>query len=114
AHLKWYVGDGTYGDGPHFHWDYYNSYVIQPMLLEVLKVVKESDLKNAAHDQKIYELSLKRAQRYAYIQASLISPVGTYPPLGRSLAYRFGAFQLLSKMAYLEQLPSSLNPRAIR
>src|SRR5699024_9101682 len=25
AHLKWYVGDGTYGDGPVYHWDYYNS-----------------------------------------------------------------------------------------
>ena len=29
----WYEGDGTYGDGPTFHWDYYNSFVIQPMLL---------------------------------------------------------------------------------
>jgi len=26
---KWYLGDGTYGDGPEFHWDYYNSYVIR-------------------------------------------------------------------------------------
>src|ERR1035441_30248 len=36
AHEQWYVGDGLYGDGPRFHWDYYNSYVIQPMLLDVL------------------------------------------------------------------------------
>ena len=27
----WYVGDGVYGDGAHYHWDYYNSFVIQPL-----------------------------------------------------------------------------------
>jgi hypothetical protein len=24
-HEQWYKGDGAYGDGPEFHWDYYNS-----------------------------------------------------------------------------------------
>ncbi|HLS90581.1 MAG TPA: DUF2264 domain-containing protein, partial [Limnochordia bacterium] len=24
-HEQWYLGDGVYGDGPRFHWDYYNS-----------------------------------------------------------------------------------------
>ena len=28
---SWYLGDGVYGDGPKFRWDYYNSFVIQPM-----------------------------------------------------------------------------------
>ena len=32
---------GTYGDGPAFHWDYYNSFVIQPMLLDVLDVCRD-------------------------------------------------------------------------
>ncbi len=32
-HKEWYKGDGAYGDGPSFHWDYYNSFVIHPMLL---------------------------------------------------------------------------------
>jgi hypothetical protein len=27
-HEAWYKGDGAYGDGPAFHWDYYNSFVI--------------------------------------------------------------------------------------
>ena len=31
-HEQWYKGDGAYGDGPEFHWDYYNSFVIHPML----------------------------------------------------------------------------------
>ena len=35
-HEQWYKGDGVYGDGPTFHWDYYNSFVIHPMLLDVL------------------------------------------------------------------------------
>ncbi len=33
---SWYLGDGTYGDGPHFHWDFYNSFVIQPYLLQLM------------------------------------------------------------------------------
>ena len=24
---QWYKGDGVYGDGAMFHWDYYNSFV---------------------------------------------------------------------------------------
>ena len=39
AHQQWYVGDGLYGDGPGFHWDYYNSFVIQPMLVDVLRSI---------------------------------------------------------------------------
>ena len=34
-HESWYLGDGMYGDGPQFHWDYYNSFVIQPFLLQI-------------------------------------------------------------------------------
>ena len=34
-HEQWYKGDGAYGDGPSFHWDYYNSFVIHPMLVDV-------------------------------------------------------------------------------
>ena len=38
AHENWYKGDGVYGDGPNFAWDYYNSYVIQPMLGNIFKI----------------------------------------------------------------------------
>lgn len=34
----WYKGDGWYGDGADFHMDYYNSFVIHPMMVEVLSV----------------------------------------------------------------------------
>src|SRR5690606_17596743 len=109
-HDEWYKGDGTYGDGPDFHWDYYNSFVIQPMLLGVTKVLKEEGLDRRHY----YELMLGRAQRYAAIQERLISPEGTYPPIGRSLAYRFGAFQLLSNIALLHQLPQAVKPQQVR
>ncbi|MFI5193624.1 MAG: DUF2264 domain-containing protein [Chitinophagales bacterium] len=106
----WYKGDGAYGDGPSFHWDYYNSFVVQPMLLEVLQVLanKDENLKSS------YDLALERAQRYAAVQERLISPEGTYPPIGRSLAYRFGVFQLLSKMAQLKALPNGIKPQQVR
>ena len=30
---QWYKGDGWYGDGADFHLDYYNSFVIHPMMV---------------------------------------------------------------------------------
>ncbi|SFE06172.1 hypothetical protein SAMN05216378_2170 [Paenibacillus catalpae] len=109
-HEQWYAGDGVYGDGPAFHWDYYNSFVIQPMLVEVLDAVHDqygdwSDLRSKVQT---------RAVRYAAVQERLISPEGTFPPIGRSLAYRFGAFQHLSLMALREQLPEELEPAQVR
>lgn len=109
-HLQWYKGDGAYGDGANFHWDYYNSFVIQPMFLEVLQALITSGQK----EQKTYELELNRARRYAAVQERMISPEGTYPPIGRSLAYRFGAFQLLSKIALMRQLPQDVLPQQVR
>jgi len=111
-HELWYKGDGTYGDGKNFHWDYYNSFVIQPMLIEVLDVLKLNDTSSST--KNLYNTILKRAIRYAAIQERMISPEATYPPIGRSLAYRFGAFQLLSKMALMHQLPNSVKPQQVR
>lgn len=115
--LSYYKGDGTYGDGQHFHWDYYNSYVMQPMLIDVLKTILETDSVHQVADAELkskYELVLKRAQRYAEVQEMLISPEGTYPVMGRSSAYRFGAFQVLSQIALMQQLPSNLKPQQVR
>ncbi|WP_111307619.1 DUF2264 domain-containing protein [Confluentibacter sediminis] len=109
-HNEWYLGDGTYGDGPDFHWDYYNSFVIQPMILDILKTLLEKDSSRKGD----YNIALKRAKRYAAIQERLISPDGTYPPIGRSLAYRFGAFQHLSQIALWKELPEEMAPSQVR
>lgn len=106
----WYKGDGLYGDGPEFHFDFYNSYVIQPMLLAVLDTVGDQSAAWRALQPDI----LRRAQRYAAIQERLIAPDGSFPPVGRSLSYRFGAFHLLADMAYRRQLPASLSPAQVR
>ena len=107
---KWYVGDGVYGDGKNYHQDYYNSFVIQPMLLDILKTVKSVD--------KCYESFLPiaeaRAARYAEILERMIAPDGSYPIVGRSICYRFGCFQMLSDAALQGILPEQISPASVR
>lgn len=109
-HEQWYKGDGTYGDGPELHWDYYNSFVIQPMLVDIILNVSSECKEWEALKVNI----LKRAQRYAAIQERLISPEGTFPAIGRSIAYRFGAFQHLAQMAIQNNLPEDVLPSQVR
>jgi len=109
-HEHWYKGDGVYGDGPDFHWDYYNSFVTQPMLVDVLSTVSKS----TPAWRESYQKVMTRARRYAAIQERMISPEGTFPALGRSIAYRFGAFHLLGQIALLRQLPRELTPAQVR
>lgn len=109
-HAEWYLGDGIYGDGAEFHWDYYNSYVIQPFLLDIVDVVAARTGKFLEYQHEL----LKIAQRYAEIQERLISPEGTFPVIGRSIAYRFGAFQLLAQMSLRKQLPDQIQPAQVR
>ncbi len=108
--LGWYLGDGAYGDGAFFHFDYYNSFVIQPMLLDVLAVLEAHDAQFAETRRTV----LQRARRYAEIQERLIGPDGTFPSLGRSTTYRFGAFQLLAQIAWLRELPEGIMPAQVR
>jgi hypothetical protein len=109
-HMEWYKGDGLYGDGPNFHWDYYNSFVIQPMLLDVLETVSKQNKTWDDLHKKIND----RSRRYAQIQENLISPEGTIPAIGRSLAYRFGALQLLGMMTLRKDLPGAIAPGQVR
>jgi len=109
-HEQWYKGDGVYGDGPAFHWDYYNSFVIQPMLLDVLDVCRDE----MPAWKEIATRVEPRARRHAAILERLIAPDGTFPAVGRSIAYRFGAFQLLAQMALRKALPTEVSPAQVR
>lgn len=109
-HQVWYKGDGAYGDGPDFHWDYYNSYVIQPMLLDVVKILVET----GKAEKSLYDGFLTRAQRYAIVQERLINSDGSFAAFGRSLAYRCGAFQLLAQISLQGNLPQELPPGQVR
>ena len=109
-HDQWYRGDGAYSDGPAFHWDYYNSLVIHPMLVDVVAALSDRMplLKEMA--PRVEE----RAKRYAAVQERSIGPDGTFPPIGRSLAYRCGAFHLLAQSALRRALPGEVVPAQVR
>jgi hypothetical protein len=107
---EFYKGDGLYGDGPLLHWDYYNSFVMHPMLLAVIETVSAQS--NAWDSFR--PAILERSRRYADIEERLIDPDGSYPAIGRSITYRCGAFQLLATMALRRQLPDRLAPAEAR
>jgi hypothetical protein len=109
-HEQWYKGDGVYGDGPELHCDYYNSFVIHPMLIDVVDACRDE---LAAWNELAPRIE-QRARRYAAIQERLIAPDGAFPPVGRSLAYRFGAFHLLAQMALRGALPDGVAPGQVR
>jgi hypothetical protein len=109
-HEQWYKGDGAYGDGPSFHWDYYNSFVIHPMLVDVAAALSEKMPVVKEMRPRIEE----RARRYAAVQERMIGPDGTFPPLGRSLAYRCGAFHALAQSGLRGALPDGVSPAQAR
>ena len=89
---EWYVGDGWYSDGPSFAFDYYNSYVIQPMYVECLEMIRqvrgndswtvrtyvpETDRNEGANYR--YNQALKRMQKFGVILERFISPEAPSP-----------------------------------
>lgn len=106
----WYKGDALYGDGPDFHMDYYNSYVIHPMLTDVLVVMKKHGIEGA----DFLDTQLKRHTRYAEQLERFISPEGSFPVVGRSIPYRFGAFHALGQACLMHILPATVQPAQVR
>lgn len=103
---EWYKGDSFYGDGKSFHMDYYNSYVIHPMLMDVLAVMKT----HGVEGWEFIEVEAVRHSRYAEILERMVAPDGTYPVLGRSItACRCGTYQVLSQAALLHNLPQTVS-----
>lgn len=107
---EWYKGDGWYGDGPNLAFDYYNSFVIHPMMVDTVAVMLQHGLATQAQ----YDLALKRMQRYGVGQERMISPEGTFPPIGRSITYRTGSFQALAQLALMKKLPEGVTPAQVR
>ncbi len=107
---EWYVGDGWYSDGAHFAFDYYNSFVIHPMYVEILEVLRDKKKINTTG----FEPALKRMQRFGDILERLISPEGTFPAFGRSIPYRMAAFQPLALLAWRYELPEGQTPGQVR
>ena len=99
-----------YGDGPRFHWDYYNSFVIQPMYVDIVNLLAGENGEIAAMQPAVSA----HAARYAGILERMIGPEGSYPVAGRSICYRFGAFQMLAQAALEHMLPPHLTPAGVR
>ncbi len=102
--MEWYRGDGIYGDGEKVSADYYNSFVIHPMLLEIATEFA-GDLPVCAETLTAIR---RRAKRHGEILERMIASDGSFPPLGRSLSYRCGAFHLLAHLALTDLRPGAL------
>ena len=106
----WYKGDGVYGDGVMLHCDYYNSFVIQPMYVDLVKLFADKNPEIEAMRGTV----IARAARYASVLERMIGPEGSYPVVGRSICYRFGAFQMLSQAALQHELEEGISPASVR
>lgn len=112
---EWYLGDGMYSDGPELALDNYNSYVMHPMMIEMLETVENNPTPGSRWISNIKsDLAIKRMQRYNTFIERLISPEGTYPAFGRSVVYRLGAFQTLAMAAWKYGLPEGLTNGSVR
>ncbi len=120
---EWYVGDGWYSDGQAFAFDYYNSFVIQPMYQEVVDVIRQvkGDSYRLLHrvgpndgGARRAAQILERMQKYSVILERFISPEGTFPVVGRSIPYRMAVLQPLALLAWKKQLPDELHEGQVR
>ena len=122
---EWYIGDGIYSDGPSFAFDYYNSFVIQPMYTECLEMIaakqpnnsylifSKTNEKTRTAKNRLQEVR-KRMQKWSVILERFISPEGTFPVVGRSIPYRMATLQPLAQLAWRKQLPQELHNGQVR
>ncbi len=106
----WYTGDGMFSDGMNFSLDYYNSYVIQPFLNNILEAVSPKNKSFNWFQPKLDKIT----KRYADIQERSINTDGSFPIYGRSITYRGGAFHHLADMTLRKQLPTDIKPAQVR
>ena len=102
---EWYLSDGWYSDGPEFALDYYTSYVIHPMYVEILEVCKAKKFLTPVSTV----LAICRMQRFNVFIERLISPEGTYPAFGRSVTVSYTHLDVYKRQVQLR--PSDFRRR---
>lgn len=107
---EWYLGDGWYSDGPEMSLDYYNAFVIHPMIVEITEAMERKKIRPAIS----HNLALRRMQRYNQQLERLISPEAAFPAVGRSMTYRMGAFQTLALAAWKYGMPDKMTDGQVR
>ena len=70
--------------------------------------------KRKRDDANYADEQVTRHTRYDESLERLISPEGTFPAVGRSIVYRFGAFHALSQAALMQILPKGVDPAQVR
>lgn len=105
-----YLGDGIYSNGSDFETGYFNSLVIHPMINDILMVMRKYGLQEG----EFLDVQLMRSSRLASQLERIISPEGTYPLVGKALAYRCAVFHLLSQAALFKILPRNISPAQVR
>ena len=99
-----YTGDGLYGDGNDFVFNYYNSYVIHPMLLDILLFIQnfDNDLIKECQD-----LEMKRYARYVQLLERQIMSDGSMPVYGRTITCRIGALHAMAEyVCIVDSIPN--------
>ena len=107
---EWYIGDAIYVDGHSFTVNYYNSVFIHPFLNDILIVMRKYGLS----DGEFLDVQLMRSSRLSSQLERCISPEGTYPVVGKSIAYRSGIFHTLAQVSLLKVLPRNIEPSQVR
>ena len=79
-------------------------------MMDILDVLK----RRGAEGADFYDTQLRRFVRFAEQQERMIGPDGTYPPVGRSIAYRLGAFHALAQVSLMKKLPKEIKPAQVR
>ena len=79
-------------------------------LLDILEIMQ----KHNKGETDLYKKEQLRFSRYAEQQERMISPDGAYPVIGRSIAYRFGTFHVLSTAALKDLLPTTITKSQVR
>ncbi len=112
---SYYIGDGWYKDGPLFHMDFYNSYVILPFLITIYQELYLLNYQNnGILFKNLYQKTLLKIQRQSEFLERLIGTDGSFPIFGRSAVYRTAIFHALVTTVYLEGLPNRLSYGQVR
>ncbi len=112
---SYYIGDGWYKDGSIFHMDFYNSYVILPLLITIYNELYIINYQNQNIVYKnLYNKTLLKIQRQSEFLERLIGLDGSFPIFGRSAVYRSAVFHALVTNVYISELPNSLSYGQVR
>ncbi len=80
------------------------------MLIHMLEIMEKNHLKTPINST----IAIKRMQKFNIFLERLISPEGKFPPFGRSIVYRLGAFQTLTLAILKYGLPFPLTNGGVR